>query len=312
MSTAAISGAFVEVEAPARRVAQSAVPIPLPAAASASTDDRPVGSQSRGRTLVGHLVLAKLSVVCVFPVYWMYVVALREPGDALGQSLLPGPPSLANVRHVWESIPIARMLLNTFAVALATALGQTLISLFAAYAFAAWKFFGQRALFLLFVGSWLVPFQVTMIPNYVMLSNLGLLNTLAGIVVPTLCSAMAVLMLRQHLAAFPKELLDAARMDGRTSWGTLWTVVVPNLRPALASLFILLFISAWNEYFWPAMVLQRADSVVQVGIRGFMGAEGNNWGALMAASGLACLPIFAVYALLQRHVIDAFVRSGLK
>ncbi|MGR7001842.1 carbohydrate ABC transporter permease [Yinghuangia aomiensis] len=216
------------------------------------------------------------------------------------------------MQHVWNTIPMGRMLLNTFAVALATAVGQTLIALFAAYAFSAWKFFGQRVLFLLFVGSWLVPFQVTMIPNYVTLSKLGLLNTLSGIVVPTLCSAMAVLMLRQHLSAFPKELLDAAKMDGRTSWGTLWTVVVPNLRPALASLFILLFISAWNEYFWPAMVLQRADSVVQVGIRGFMGAEGNNWGALMAASGLACLPIFLLYVVLQRHVIDAFVRSGLK
>lgn len=274
--------------------------------------DLPVGTRSRTRTALGHVVLGLLSVVCVFPVYWMYIVAFREPGTALGQSLLPWPVSLANVRHVWDAIPMGRMLANTFLVALVSAVGQTLIALLAAYAFAAWRFFGQRVLFLLFVGTWLVPFQVTMIPNYVTLSKLGLLNTLSGIVVPTLCSAMAVLMLRQHLAAFPKELLDASRMDGRTSWGTLWRVVVPNMRPALASLFILLFISAWNEYFWPAMVLQRSDSVVQVGIRGFMGAEGNNWGALMAASGLACLPILLLYVVLQRHVIDAFVRSGLK
>jgi multiple sugar transport system permease protein len=164
----------------------------------------------------------------------------------------------------------------------------------------------------MFVGVWLVPFQVTMLPNYLLLSQLGLLNTLAGVIVPNLCSALAVLLLRQHMAGFPKELLDAARLDGRSSWGTLWTVVVPNLRPALASLAILLFISAWNDYFWPALVLPRAGSVIQLGIRGFLTEEGQNWGAVMAAAGLACLPIFALYLALQRHVVSAFVRSGLR
>jgi ABC-type glycerol-3-phosphate transport system permease component len=167
-------------------------------------------------------------------------------------------------------------------------------------------------LFLAFVGTWLVPFQVTMLPNYVLLFQLGLLNTLAGVVIPNLCSALGVLMLRQHLDGFPKELLEASKMDGRSSWTTLWTVVVPNLRPALAALAILLFVNAWNEYFWPAMVLQRSNAVVQLGLRSFMGTEGNDWGPLMAVAGLACLPVFALYLVLQRHIVNAFVRSGLK
>jgi ABC-type glycerol-3-phosphate transport system permease component len=157
-----------------------------------------------------------------------------------------------------------------------------------------------------------VPFQVTMPPNYVLLFQLGLLNTLAGVVVPTLCSALGVLLLRQHLDGFPKELLEASAMDGRSSRTTLWTVVVPNLLPALSALSILLFVNAWNEYFWPAMVLQRSSGVLQLGLRSFMGTEGNDWGPMMALAGLACLPVLARYLVLQRHIVNAFVRSGLK
>lgn len=285
---------------------------PPPEAAPREPGDRPVGETSRRRALPGHLVLIVLAVFAVFPIYWMYATSVRRPGDALDVSPLPWPLSGANYEYVLKVIPIAKMLLNTFLVAASTSVLQLLVALLAAYAFVAWTFPGRKLLYLLFVGAWLVPFQVTMIPNYVYLSQLGLLNALAGVVVPTVCSTMAIMLLRQHLQAFPTELLDAARMDGRSSWLALWTVVVPNLRPALASLTILLFISAWNDYFWPALVLQRTDSVVQIGVRGFLSAEGDNWGAVMAASGMACLPIFALYLVLQRQVMDAFVRSGLR
>lgn len=259
-----------------------------------------------------HAVMAALSLVSVVPIYWMYAGSLRRPGDIVSQNPLPWPLSLQNYRHVLDTLDIPVLLANTLVIAAASTAGQLLVCLLAAYAFAAWDFRGKNVLFLLFVATWLVPFQVTMISNYLVLNQLGLLNTLAGVIVPSLCSALAVLMLRQHMQAFPRELLDAARIDGRRSWSTLWTVVVPNLRPVLASLAILLFITAWNEYFWPALVLQRANSVIQLGIRGYLTQEGNDWGAIMAASGLACLPIFALYLVLQRQVVDAFVRSGLR
>jgi ABC-type glycerol-3-phosphate transport system permease component len=151
------------------------------------------------------------------------------------------------------------------------------------------------------------------VPNYTLLFHLGLLNTLSGVIVPNLASALGVMMLRQHMDSFPRDLLDAARMDGRSPWSTLWTVVVPNLRAPLAALAIVLFVNAWNDYLWPALVLQRSASVVQLGLRGlFVGPEGPDWGGLMAGSGLACLPIFAIYLVLQRHVVGAFVRSGLR
>ncbi|CAJ63011.1 MULTISPECIES: carbohydrate ABC transporter permease [Frankia] len=267
---------------------------------------------SRLRAATSHSMLALVSLISLFPVYWMFASSFRRRGDTFDQSLLPWPLSLGNYRQVFDSLDVVGLLGNTLVIAVVTAAGQLVVCLLAGYAFAAWEFRGRTVLFMAFVATWLIPFQVTMISNYLVLSNLGLLNTLAGVIVPNLCSALAVLMLRQHMQAFPRELLDAARIDGRGSWTTLWTVVVPNLRPALASLSILLFISAWNEYFWPALVLQRANSVIQLGIRGFLTQEGDDWGAVMAASGLACLPVFALYLAMQRQVIDAFVRSGLR
>ncbi|GAA5069297.1 ABC-type glycerol-3-phosphate transport system permease component [Thermocatellispora tengchongensis] len=273
----------------------------------------PVGERGGiARRAGGHIMLGLLGLLCVFPIYWLYATSLRAPQDVYELSVLPWPLSLDSYADAMAKNDVAGMLLNTAIVAVLSALGQLLIGLLAAYAFAAWRFPLQRPLYLLFVGTWLVPFQATMLPNYALLGQLGLLETLAGVIIPTLCSTLGVLLLREHLMSFPKELLDAARMDGRSAWGILWTVVVPTLRPVLAALGILLAITAWNEYFWPAMVLQRSNAVIQLGLRSFMGTEGNDWGPLMATAGLACLPVFALYLFLQRHIVNAFVRSGLK
>jgi sn-glycerol 3-phosphate transport system permease protein len=266
----------------------------------------------RWRSLRGHVVLGALGLLCVFPIYWLYATSLRRPGDVYSLAPVPWPLSLDHFAEAAAGVDIPGLLLNTTVVALLSATGQLLTGLLAAYALAVWRFPFQRLLYLAFVGTWLVPFQVTMLPNYVLLSQLGVLNTLAGVVLPTLCSGLGVLLLRQHLESFPKELIEASRMDGRSSWTTLWTVVVPNLRPALAALLILLFVNAWNEYFWPAMVLQRNNAVLQLGLRSFMGTEGDRWGPLMALAGLACLPVFVLYLFLRKQIVHAFVRSGLK
>ncbi|MDV6243019.1 carbohydrate ABC transporter permease [Rhodococcus opacus] len=260
----------------------------------------------------GHAVLVAIALGCIFPIYWLLATSLRRPDDVGSLSPVPWPLSLGNYVDATEKVDVIRLLTNTFAVSGVSAAGQLLVALLASYAFAMYSFRFQRLIYLAFVGTWLVPFQVTMLPNYVLLYQMGLINNLVGVIVPTLCSALGVLMLRQHMASFPKELVAAATLDGRSSWSILWTVVVPNLRPALAALSILLFINAWNEYFWPAVVLQRSNAVVQLGLRSFMGTEGNDWGPMMAVAGLACLPVFALYVVLQRHIVNAFVRSGLK
>ncbi|TSD49844.1 carbohydrate ABC transporter permease [Rhodococcus sp. KBS0724] len=304
--------AFVLVDAPRRAHGSGATPVVEHLNSRSESGDGPVRSRSRTRRVIGHVVLVAVTVFSIFPIYWLFATAFRRPEDSLSASPLPAPFSLENFRYVWNTIPMASMMVNTFTMALVMSVSQLLVAILAAYGFARWNFFGKQALFLLFVGSWLVPFQVTMIPNYLLISQMGLLNTVAGIVIPNLCSAFGVLLMRQHMEAFPRELLDASQIDGQNSWSTLWKVVLPNMKPALAALGIMLFISAWNEYLWPALIMRQSNSVLQIGIRSFLGAEGNNWGAIMAASGLACLPIFLIYLFLQRYVRDAFVQSGLK
>jgi sn-glycerol 3-phosphate transport system permease protein len=267
---------------------------------------------SRRSVVTGHVVLGLLAVFTVFPIAWMYLTSFRPPNDLFSSGLVSTSVSGANYATAVHAIDLGILTEHTLIVATCVALGQLLTSLLAAYAFTRYRFRGQTVLFYVFIGSWLVPFQVTMLPNYVLLSRLGLLNTLAGIIVPQLSSAFAILLLRQHLNGFPTELLEAARSEGQSSWATLWTVVVPNLGPALAALGILLFVSSWNEYFWPLLVYRNPNSVLQLGIQGFLNSVTVNYGALMAAAGLATLPIFAIYALLQRRVVNAFVRSGLR
>ncbi|GAA5090108.1 carbohydrate ABC transporter permease [Microbacterium yannicii] len=275
-------------------------------------EDLAVGSRSHAGVIVGHVILVALALFSVFPVYWMFATALRAPGDALDQTLLPWPLSFENFAYVWNTVPIGSMLVNTFVMSLILAAVQLFIAILAAYGFAVWDFVGSKFLMFLFIGSWLVPFQVTMIPNYLLVSQMGLLGTVGGVIVPQLAGAFAVLLMVQHMRAFPRELLEAAQLDGRSSWSTLWTVVVPNMKPALAALGIMGFISAWNEYLWPALIMRQGDALIQVGVRSFLSAEGNNWGATMAAAGLACVPVLLIYVFLQRYVVDAFVRSGLK
>lgn len=311
--------AFVPVAGPAalRPSAPVAVEVPAETAAAsglaATAERESARRRARAVTITGHIVLVVVAVASIFPIYWMFVTAFRQPADALSQSLFPWPLSLENFVTVWHQIPILGMIGNTFAMSLSVAVCQLIIAILAAYGFAMWQFPGKSILFLFFIGSWLVPFQVTMIPNYVLISQLGLLGTIGGVIVPTLCSAFAVMLMRQHMQSFPRELIDAAHMDGRNHWGILLRVVLPNMRPALAALGIMLFIEAWNNYLWPSLIFQhKSDALIQVGIRSFLGAEGDNWGAIMAAAGLACLPIFLIYLFLQRYIVDAFVRSGLR
>ncbi|MBB1019544.1 MULTISPECIES: carbohydrate ABC transporter permease [Mycobacteriales] len=274
--------------------------------------DLPVGARSVGGIAIGHVILAVAAICSIFPVYWLFATAFRLPEDQLSQSLIPWPISIQNFIDVTDQIPILWMMWNTLVMATALTVFQLFTSILASYAFARFDFYGKSVASFLFIGSWLVPFQITMIPNYLMVSQLGLLNTVAGVVVPNLVSAFGVLMLMQHMRSFPGELLDAAKVDGRNSWQTLWSIVVPNMKPALAALAIMLFITAWNDYLWPSLIMRQSDALIQVGIRSFLTAEGNNWGAVMAAAGMACIPVFLLYIFLQKYVVAGFVRSGMK
>jgi len=260
-----------------------------------------------------HTVMVLLSLFCLFPVYWMIVTSLRPANQIFDTTLWPTSVSLGNYVHAMQAIPIGGMLANTFIVAALVTVAQLFTGLLAAYAFARWRFRGDRLVYTLVALTWLVPFQVVMIPNYLLVAHLGILDSISALIVPHLAAALGVLMLAQAMRSFPAEVIEAARMDGAGNWRILWEVIVPSLRGSIASLAILIFISTWNEYFWPLLLSRSPEnSVIQIGIQMFMSAEGNAWGPLMAAATLASLPILAIYVLLQRQVVQSFMKSGIR
>jgi ABC-type glycerol-3-phosphate transport system permease component len=260
-----------------------------------------------------HAAMILFSVLAIGPVLWMLVTALRPENEIFSLRLIPANPTLANFAYVLDTMPMLRILWNTTLMAGATALAQVATGLLAAYALVRWRFRGSALAHGLIALSWLVPFQVVMIPNYVLATKLGLLNSLTGLVLPNAAAAFAVLVLYNAMRGFPREVVEAARMDGAGSLRILAEVIVPNLRAPLAALGILAFISAWNDYFWPLLLIRRMEhSVVQIGLQFFLTEEGNQWGALMAAATLAALPVLAVYLVLHRQVIDSFMRAGIR
>jgi ABC-type glycerol-3-phosphate transport system permease component len=205
------------------------------------------------------------------------------------------------------------MLVNTSLMALLTTVLQILTGLTAAYAFSRANAWAGRLLLVLLTAAWLVPPQVIMIPNFLLVNRLGMMDTLQALVIPHAASAFAIMLLYQAIRAFPRELIESAQLDGCGPWHILFAIVVPNIRPVLASVAILLFISTWNEYLWPLLVTRSAEnSVIQIGLQMFLTEQGNQWGPLMAAATLASLPVLAIYLVLQRQIIDTFVRSGLR
>lgn len=260
-----------------------------------------------------HAAMLPLALLSIFPVWWMIVTSLRPENEIYNPLPFPASPTLANYAFAMEALPVGTMLWNTLVFSAVATVAQMLTALLAAYAFVRWRFFLDRALYALVALTWLVPFQLVMIPNYVFVARLGLIDTVTALVLPNMASAFAVLLLVQSMRSFPREVIEAAHMDGAGHFRTLWRILVPNLRAPLAALAILLFISSWNEYFWPLLLTRSADStVIQIGIQMFITEEGNLWGPLMAVSTLACLPVLAIYIALQRQVIDSFVKAGLR
>ncbi|QJC52645.1 carbohydrate ABC transporter permease [Paenibacillus albicereus] len=274
---------------------------------------RPLRPASALAGIGKHAALLALSLLAVFPLYWMIATSLKPEADVYGAAWVPLRPTLDNYAAAWSSIPMARMLSNSWVTALAQTLGQIATSLLAAYAFVRWRFRFSGLIYGLIALTWLVPFQVIMIPNYVAISGFGWRDTLAGLIVPNLASAFAVMQLYGAFKSYPSALIEAARLDGCGDFAILWRTILPNLKAPIASIGILLFITSWNDYFWPLLVTTKLEhSTIQKGLQMFISSDGNMWGALMAGTTIASLPVLLLYLLLQRSIIDSFVKGGLK
>ena len=261
-----------------------------------------------------HLALSVVTLTMIFPTLWGVLTSLKPANEIYSLSPFSANPTLEHYAHATSDWPAGQLIGNTFVMAAGVALGQLVIAILCAFALAYFAPSARGLILTLLTISLAIPPQALIIPQFLLTAKLGWLNSDLGLIVPQLgASALAVLLLFQHVNALPPSLLNAARLDGARPWEVLWSIVLPALRPAIAAVTILVFITTWNEYLWPLLVAPRQiDTTVQIGLRQFETAEGTNFGGLLAAATLTSLPIVVVYLVASRRITDAFLQSGIK
>lgn len=231
--------------------------------------------------------------------------------------LIPAEARWDNYVTAWTGAPFARYFFNTLVAAGAITIGQMFTSIMAAYAFARLRFPGGNLLFGVFLATLMVPGHVVLIPNYLTLSKFGLINTYGALILPFLASGFSVFLIRQHFKTVPRDLEDAAKIDGANTWTTLWRIFVPLAKPVIATAGLFTFLGEWNAYLWPLIVIDTENMrTVTVGLASFVTAsqeEGlTNWPVVLAASVMVLLPTLVAFALAERQLVKGITLSGLK
>ncbi|GGL45914.1 carbohydrate ABC transporter permease [Nocardia jinanensis] len=267
-----------------------------------------------GGRVAWHAVLAVSCLLMSFPVLWALVTSFKTPGDVFSPSPLPAPITLENYAAVLSDWPVLTLVGNTFVMSAGVAVGQLTVAVLASFALVQLSPRLRPAILAAATVALVIPPQALVIPQFLLATRLGWLNTHLGLIVPQLgASALAVLLLVQHVAAVPRTQVEAARVEGARPREVLWHIVLPSLRPAMSAVGILVFITTWNEYLWPLLIAPRPENAtVQIGLTQFQTESGTDYGALMAAATLTSLPIVLVYLLASRRVTDAFLQSGLR
>lgn len=269
---------------------------------------------SRSWMTVGHTICILACLAVLLPMLLVLGTSFKPDNEVYSANPFPISATMANYIEILTNSDYLRFFWNSVATSVLRVAGQLILCVLAAYAFARFTFKGRDIVFMVVLAAMMIPPQLTVIPNYVLIADLGWFDTYRGLIIPNLAMPFGVFLLRQHLLSFPREIYDAAEIDGAGHWRALWIVVVPNIRPALAALTIVLFIDSWNDYFWPLIVTETpASQTIQIGLRSFLQEElGDRYAALMAAVTLASLPALAVFFFFQRHVLESFVSSGIK
>lgn len=274
--------------------------------------------RSHGRRWQEWLFFAFLCVSLIFtlfPFVWMISTSFKGPGEIFTETptLIPGQPTLENFSNLLKSANLGRSFMNSLVFALGMTLLSVICNAMAAYGFAKMSFPGREKIFALLLLTMMVPGQVTMMPAFLILKAMGLLNTFTGLIIPGIASVFGIFMLRQFMQAIPEEILEAARIDGCSELRIFFSIMLPLCRPILATLAIFSFIGAWNEFFWPLVIMLREDmQTLPVALANLNGQFNTDWGLLMAGSVLVVVPVILVFLLAQKHYIKGIAAGGVK
>lgn len=264
--------------------------------------------------LILHVLLILGSVLMLLPFIWMVSTSLKPGADVFREyppRLIPTTVQWSNYKEALTSMPFDRFYLNSFIVAISVTILQLFTASLAAFAFARLRFRGRDILFFIYLSALMIPFPVLLVPNFIIIRNLGWFDTYAALIVPVSFSAFSTFLLRQYYRGIPIELDEAARIDGASSFRVWWQIIFPNSRPALAALAIFIFLGNWNEFLWPLIVTNsEAMRTVPVGLNSFKGQFTVRWEMLMAAAVVGMMPILVVYVLAQNWIIKGMSISG--
>jgi len=267
-----------------------------------------------GRLII-HAILLAGAAWALFPFVWMVSSSLKGYAEAsAAQTFLPTRWLFSNYINAWNAVEyFPRYFGNTIFIAAATVLGVLITSTLAAYAFARMEFPGREALFILLLATMMIPFEVTLIPNFILISNLKWVDNYAALIIPWVASAFSIFLLRQFFRSIPQDLYDAAVIDGCSNFRFLATIVVPLSRPALITSALFTFLSSWNSLMWPILVTNRPEMrPIQVGMAAFIGEAGTQIQLLLAAVTISVIPVILIYLVLQRWFIEGIATAGIR
>src|SRR6188474_3512838 len=279
-------------------------------AESVAANQRARSRRRRGRasSALWYVLLTAIAVITVFPFFWMLSTSLKGPLDPITSvppQFLPGNPTLANYEKVLASLPIPRFFFNSVVVSIAVGLLNVLVAALAAYPLAKMRFPGRDAIFYLLLATLIVPAQLTYIPSFILAVNVfGYYDSLPALIFPNIVSAFNIFLLRQAFRGVPNDLIDAARVDGATEFRIWWQILIPLIRPSLAAVAIFTFVTSWNDFLWPSLMLHTRDGMtLPVGLAALQSFFASDFRAVAAGVTMTVLPILLFFILAQRWFV---------
>jgi multiple sugar transport system permease protein len=263
-----------------------------------------------------YLFLIAGALTMAIPYVWMFVTSIKplEEIQSFPPSFIVKHPTIEPYTDLFKMIPMGRYLLNSLFVAGSITLFNVFATSLAGYAFAKHKFWGRDKIFLIFIGSLMIPWQVNIIPGFVIVKHLGWLNTYIGLIIPSMaCCAFGIFLNRQFIYSIPDDLIDAARIDGCSEFTIYRLIILPLIKPVLATLSIFSFLQQWNNFVWPLVVIHTSDMrTIPLALAVLTGQFGANFAMVMAGAVVATLPMLVVYLLFQKYIIKGITMTGLK
>jgi multiple sugar transport system permease protein len=267
------------------------------------------------KTVVVNVLLIATAMLTVIPLLWMVSASFMPTGEATiyPPRLLPSSVTLEHYRELFTRLNIGRAFFSSTVIAVGTTLLSLLLNSMAGYAFAKLRFGGRDRLFAVLVAALVIPTQVAMLPLFLMLKSVRLVNSYWGVILPSIATIFGIFLIRQFMLSIPDELLDAARIDGANEWRIYWNIILPLARPVLVTLAIFTFMSAWNDFMWPLIVLtDDAKYTLPVAVANLVGEHVQDTELMMASSVLTVLPVLLLFLALQRHYIAGIMMGSVK